>query len=46
MRGLTPRVVSAARSFYERLGWAWDGTIAPHDVGGQEHPVVRYRRSL
>jgi RimJ/RimL family protein N-acetyltransferase len=36
----------AARSFYERLGWAWDGTTAPHDVGGQEHPVVRYRLAL
>jgi GNAT superfamily N-acetyltransferase len=31
-----------ARSFYERLGWAWDGTAAPHDIGGQELTVVRY----
>ena len=36
----------AARSFYERLGWTWDGTTAPHDVGEQELAVVRYRLAL
>jgi GNAT superfamily N-acetyltransferase len=35
-----------ARLFYEHLGWAWDGTVAPHDVGGQEHSIVRYRCPL
>ena len=36
----------AARSFYERLGWEWDGATAPHDIGGRRLPVVRYARRL
>jgi ribosomal protein S18 acetylase RimI-like enzyme len=35
-----------ARGFYEKAGWRADGAEAPHDVGGVDHVVVRYRRSL
>jgi GNAT superfamily N-acetyltransferase len=35
-----------ARRFYEKAGWHADGAEAPHDVGGVDHIVVRYRRSL
>jgi GNAT superfamily N-acetyltransferase len=32
-----------ARRFYEKAGWHADGGRAPHDVGGEEHTVIRYR---
>lgn len=35
-----------ARSFYEQLGWHWDGTTEPHALGDEELPIVRYCRRL
>ena len=35
-----------ARRFYEKAGWHADGAEAPHDIGGVEHTIVRYRRAL
>lgn len=31
------------RNFYERAGWAWDGTVSRHQVQCANLPVVRYR---
>jgi RimJ/RimL family protein N-acetyltransferase len=36
----------AARAFYERLGWAFDGTAVEHAFGDTRLPLVRYRRPL
>jgi ribosomal protein S18 acetylase RimI-like enzyme len=35
-----------ARAFYERAGWAWDGTRSSHEVQCSNLPIVRYVRSL
>jgi GNAT superfamily N-acetyltransferase len=35
-----------ARRFYENAGWHADGGEAPHDIGGVEYTVVRYRLRL
>jgi GNAT superfamily N-acetyltransferase len=35
-----------ARRFYEKAGWHADGGEAPHDIGGVQHTVVRYRLRL
>jgi len=35
-----------ARAFYERAGWAWDGTRSSHQVQCSNLPIVRYVRSL
>jgi GNAT superfamily N-acetyltransferase len=35
-----------ARRFYEKAGWHGDGGEAPHDIGGVEYTVVRYRLRL
>jgi ribosomal protein S18 acetylase RimI-like enzyme len=35
-----------ARAFYERRGWAWDGTRSSHQVQCSNLPIVRYARAL
>lgn len=35
-----------ARRFYEREGWAWDGTTSIHQVEGSNLPIVRYALDL
>ncbi|MGZ8581295.1 MAG: N-acetyltransferase family protein [Actinomycetota bacterium] len=35
-----------ARRFYERAGWAWDGTRSSHQVQCSNMPIVRYAREL
>jgi GNAT superfamily N-acetyltransferase len=35
-----------ARRFYEKAGWAWDGTTSSHMIECQNMPVVRYIRRL
>jgi GNAT superfamily N-acetyltransferase len=35
-----------ARRFYERAGWAWDGTRSTHQVQCSNLPIVRYRVEL
>ncbi|HVF07127.1 MAG TPA: GNAT family N-acetyltransferase [Actinomycetota bacterium] len=35
-----------ARRFYERAGWAWDGTRSSHQVQCSNMPIVRYVREL
>lgn len=35
-----------ARRFYERAGWAWDGTISQHRFDCGNQPVVRYAGRL
>jgi ribosomal protein S18 acetylase RimI-like enzyme len=35
-----------ARRFYERHGWAWDGTTSRHDFECANRPIVRYARRL
>jgi GNAT superfamily N-acetyltransferase len=35
-----------ARAFYERCGWAWDGTRSSHQVQCSNLPIVRYARAL
>jgi GNAT superfamily N-acetyltransferase len=35
-----------ARSFYERAGWKWDGTVSHHDFDCANEPIVRYGGDL
>jgi GNAT superfamily N-acetyltransferase len=35
-----------ARRFYERHGWAWDGTTSEHQIECANRPIVRYGRAL
>ena len=35
-----------ARRFYEKAGWAWDGTVDRHDFDCANEPVVRYAVDL
>jgi L-amino acid N-acyltransferase YncA len=35
-----------ARRFYEKSGWAWDGTVSRHDFDCANEPVVRYAVDL
>ena len=35
-----------ARRFYEREGWAWDGTTSTHQVACSNLPIVRYALEL
>jgi ribosomal protein S18 acetylase RimI-like enzyme len=35
-----------ARRFYERAGWAWDGTKSAHRFDCAELPIVRYAADL
>jgi L-amino acid N-acyltransferase YncA len=35
-----------ARRFYERAGWAWDGTTGTHRFDCANRPVVRYAMDL
>jgi L-amino acid N-acyltransferase YncA len=35
-----------ARRFYEKAGWAWDGTVSRHDFDCANEPVVRYSVDL
>lgn len=35
-----------ARRFYERAGWAWDGTTSAHRYDCAELPIVRYAADL
>jgi GNAT superfamily N-acetyltransferase len=35
-----------ARSFYERAGWGWDGTVGHHMFDCANEPVVRYAIDL
>jgi GNAT superfamily N-acetyltransferase len=35
-----------ARRFYERAGWAWDGTTSTHRFDCAELPIVRYAADL
>lgn len=35
-----------ARRFYERAGWAWDGTRSSHQIQCANMPIVRYSRNL
>lgn len=35
-----------ARRFYEREGWAWDGTTSTHLVECSNLPIVRYTLDL
>ena len=35
-----------ARRFYERAGWAWDGTVDRHDFDCANEPIVRYAVDL
>lgn len=35
-----------ARRFYEKAGWAWDGTVDRHDFECANEPVVRYAVDL
>ena len=47
-RGLMLRVArdnARARRFYERRGWAWDGTEASRELLGDRVVECRYRRS-
>jgi ribosomal protein S18 acetylase RimI-like enzyme len=37
---------AAARGFYDRSGWAADGSRDTHPFGEQRLPIVRYRRPL
>jgi GNAT superfamily N-acetyltransferase len=34
------------RRFYERNGWAWDGTVSDHQFECANRPIVRYARHL
>ncbi len=34
------------RRFYERNGWAWDGTVSDHQFECANRPIVRYARDL
>jgi ribosomal protein S18 acetylase RimI-like enzyme len=36
----------AARRFYEKVGWAWDGTTSTHDFECANMPIVRYAVDL
>ncbi len=36
----------AARAFYEAAGWAFDGGDTTIELGDDEVPIVRYRRSV
>jgi GNAT superfamily N-acetyltransferase len=38
--------IPAAKTFYERLGWAPDGAVVSRDFAGTELAIVRYRRPL
>jgi GNAT superfamily N-acetyltransferase len=42
----TLEAIPDARAFYERLGWAPDGTTVQHTFGDADLPIVRYRRAL
>jgi ribosomal protein S18 acetylase RimI-like enzyme len=35
-----------ARRFYERHGWAWDGTTSEHQIECANRPIVRFARKL
>jgi GNAT superfamily N-acetyltransferase len=35
-----------ARRFYEKAGWAWDGTVSRHDFDCANEPIVRYAVDL
>lgn len=35
-----------AQAFYRRQGWSADGTRDAHLLGGQEVPILRYRRPV
>ena len=34
------------RRFYERSGWAWEGSTGEHQIQCANHPIVRYAKSL
>jgi len=35
-----------ARHFYEKAGWAWDGSVDTHAFEGATEPIVRYAIDL
>ena len=35
-----------ARRFYEKAGWAWDGSVSTHSFEGANAPIVRYAIDL
>jgi ribosomal protein S18 acetylase RimI-like enzyme len=37
---------TAARGFYERLGWSPDGASKPYEIGGVSPLELRYRKRL